>query len=333
MAALLQHAGRRAAAAAALAEAAAAPALSRALYAHAPAAAEAPPPPEASPKLVERLTADIKDPIQKQRLQDALRLPDEDARDLELYRLHNSSMDFQGHMILARVVEVDRKRVLMDTGLRLARMLRSELVPGSVVGSLERPDSQQQPRTPDERGRGPNMPGEVRVGDILRVYLEEAFTPESDSIVGSRQAAVELRHQAVWKELEARMRDKQTVKGRILNQLAGGYSVGIGGLVAFCPAHYCAPQTAKRVGELQDFRILVMKKHRNNVTVADARVDVDALQEKFRAHRAAQAAGRSPRDAKPSRQEVLQAGAELRQVLEIRDSTPLQDAPLPATTA
>lgn len=107
--------------------------------------------------------------------------------------------------------------------------------------------------------------------------------------------------------------------GRILNQLAGGYSVGIAGLVTFCPAVYCMPQTARRVGELQDFKILVMKKERNNVTVADARVDVEAALVAQQLRRQA-AAGRPPREVRPSQQEIRRVGEELRQVLNIRDS-------------
>jgi hypothetical protein len=39
--------------------------------------------------------------------------------------------------------------------------------------------------------------------------------------------------------------------GRIMNQLTGGYAVGVAGLVCFLPAQLCTPLTASRIGQLQ----------------------------------------------------------------------------------
>lgn len=39
--------------------------------------------------------------------------------------------------------------------------------------------------------------------------------------------------------------------GRVLNQLTGGYAVGVAGLVCFLPAAACHPFTASRIGKLQ----------------------------------------------------------------------------------
>ena len=44
--------------------------------------------------------------------------------------------------------------------------------------------------------------------------------------------------------------------GRILNAVWGGYAVGVAGLVGFIPAKQCARPTARRIGQLQKFRIL-----------------------------------------------------------------------------
>ena len=41
------------------------------------------------------------------------------------------------------------------------------------------------------------------------------------------------------------------VLGRVLNQLSGGYAVGVAGLVCFLPAMACHPSTASRIGQLQ----------------------------------------------------------------------------------
>ena len=140
----------------------------------------------------------------------------------------------------------------MHTGLRPARLLRSEVAPEAIVGTTRSSDDE--PRQP---GASPvlclvldrcrrarllqtaaacicaarclrrrslrrcrpapppraNGTGEIRVGDMLRVYLDEDETPEGDSLVSGAAAASRLRVEAIWKELEARQRRGQTVKG------------------------------------------------------------------------------------------------------------------------
>lgn len=57
-------------------------------------------------------TASIRYPLQRERLRAALALPEGEGQDMELFRLHNSSLPDrgQGHMVLARVTEVGRDR-------------------------------------------------------------------------------------------------------------------------------------------------------------------------------------------------------------------------------
>ena len=55
--------------------------------------------------------------------------------------------------------------------------------------------------------------GEVRVGDIVQVFLESVETPEGDMLVSGQQAAQERRFQAIWNELELRMKERGKVQG------------------------------------------------------------------------------------------------------------------------
>ncbi len=55
--------------------------------------------------------------------------------------------------------------------------------------------------------------GEVRVGDIVQVFLESVETPEGDMLVSGQQAAQERRFQAIWNELEQRMKQRDKVQG------------------------------------------------------------------------------------------------------------------------
>ena len=114
----------------------------------------------------------------------------------------------------------------------------------------------------------------MRPGDLVQVYLEHEETPEGDMLVSGQQAAVQRRVRAVWKELQERMRDGRTVKGRILNALPGGYSVGVAGLVCFLAHRATTKATARRIGDLQEFRIVRMTAARNNVMLEDNRLHV-----------------------------------------------------------
>lgn len=44
-----------------------------------------------------------------------------------------------------------------------------------------------------------------------------------------------------------------------MNAVWGGYAVGVAGLVGFIPAKQCARPTARRIGQLQKFRILEVR--------------------------------------------------------------------------
>lgn len=172
--------------------------------------------------------------------------------------MHNSSMAMAGRMIQAKVLQVDKKKILLDTGVKVAKIALSDITPDCIIS-----------RAPSAKRRGAR---EVRPGDVVQVYLEYEETPEGDMLVSGQQAAVQRRKQAVWKELEERAKTGKTVKGRVLNQLSGGYSVGVAGLICFLPTTRCGPGMAKRIGDLQEFKIMKMSPTKNNVILADPRL-------------------------------------------------------------
>jgi hypothetical protein len=186
--------------------------------------------------------------------------PSEIDSALQLFRLHNSSMKVSGgHMIKARVLEVDRKKITLDTGLKMAKIAVTDITPECIMEQMPSPDG------------SPRIPGEILAGDIVQVYLEHEETPEGDMLVSGQQAAVRRRVRAVWKELQDRMQDQKPVKGRILNSVAGGFSVGVAGLVCFLPNSLATPATTRKIGELQDFKVAQMNASRTNVVLSDSR--------------------------------------------------------------
>lgn len=174
----------------------------------------------------------------------------------ELFRLHNSSLDVsKGHMIQARVLSIDKRKVILDTGIAIAKVAVSDITPECILKPVD-----------DIKFR---KVGDIKVGDVVQVFLERKETPEGDMLVSGQQAAVQRRVRAVWRELQNRMHNEIKVKGRILNAVAGGFAVGVGGLVCFLPNSMATKATSRRIGELQDFRILQMNPARSNVVLQD----------------------------------------------------------------
>ena len=178
---------------------------------------------------------------------------------LALARLHNSmSPMLEGHMIKARVLQVGQKSFLLDTGISCVRIAASELTPECILQKAE-----------TEVDGTPRRREDIIPGDIVEVLLEQLDTPDGSMLVSGPQAAVQQRFRAVWHELCQSFVEKRPVKGRILNKVNGGYAVGIGGLVCFAPSRSVAPSTGRRIGVLQEFRIVQMKQDDYNVVVED----------------------------------------------------------------
>lgn len=175
---------------------------------------------------------------------------------LELFRLHNSSMKIsQGHMIKAKVAKIDKKKAILDTGVKFTTIGTHELTEDAI---LERKDGA--------------ASGPARVGDTVQVFLENIETPEGEMLVTGQESAVKRRTQAVWAELLERLKDGRPVKGRLLNSLAGGYSVGVAGIVCFLPNRNASKYTASRIGELSEYRVIQMNASRSNVVLEDCRL-------------------------------------------------------------
>lgn len=161
-------------------------------------------------------------------------------------------------MIKAMVVHKDKRKLILDTGVKYATIGLHEITPESI---LERSGE-------NLLSRGE----EAQVGDTLQVFLESVETPEGEMLVTGQQAAVKKRTKAVWAELLERLKDGKPVKGRLLNSLSGGYSVGVAGLVCFLPNRNASRITTSRIGELADYRVIQMNASRSNVVLEDCRL-------------------------------------------------------------
>lgn len=159
-------------------------------------------------------------------------------------------------MIKAKVIKKDKKKIILDTGVKMATIGVHEISPDSIL----------------EKGPGPRDDESVCVGDSVQVFLESVETPEGEMLVTGQESAVQRRTKAVWAELLERLKDGKPVKGRLLNSLAGGYSVGVAGIVCFLPNRNASKLTVSQIGELADYRVIQMNASRSNVVLEDCRL-------------------------------------------------------------
>lgn len=109
-------------------------------------------------------------------------------------------------------------------------------------------------------------------GEMLCSTLMIA-TRAGDSGVRKGVDGAASRRDDVFREIVRRFKGGEIVPGRVLNACNGGYSVGIGGHVAFAPMSGCPPWVARKIGVLQPFYIKSVEKvdkRESNILVVSA---------------------------------------------------------------
>jgi len=114
-------------------------------------------------------------------------------------------------------------------------------------------------------------PGEapqVEVGDEVEVYLRAAENARGEAVV-SREMA---RREEAWDRLEKAYADEARVEGAIFGRVKGGFTVDLGGAVAFLPGSQVDVRPVRDAGPLmnmkQPFQILKMDRRRGNIVVS-----------------------------------------------------------------
>jgi small subunit ribosomal protein S1 len=114
-------------------------------------------------------------------------------------------------------------------------------------------------------------PGEaptVAVGDKVEVYLERVENARGEAVVSREKA----RREAAWDRLEKAYADQTRVDGAIFGRVKGGFTVDLGGAVAFLPGSQVDVRPVRDAGPLmglkQPFQILKMDRRRGNIVVS-----------------------------------------------------------------
>ena len=151
---------------------------------------------------------------------------------------------FEGSVVTGRVVRLTDEYAIVDVGLK------SE---GRVALK--------------EFGL-PGQKSEVKPGDNIELYVER-YEDRDGSIVLSREKA---RREEAWTSLERAFEAQQRVNGTIYGRVKGGFTVDLGGAVAFLPGSQVDIRPVRDVGPLmgspQPFQILKMDRARGNIVVS-----------------------------------------------------------------
>ena len=114
----------------------------------------------------------------------------------------------------------------------------------------------------------PGEAPEIAVGDEVEVYLRSAENARGEAVI-SREMA---RREEAWDRLEKAYADDARVEGAIFGRVKGGFTVDLGGAVAFLPGSQVDVRPVRHAGPLmglkQPFQILKMDRRRGNIVVS-----------------------------------------------------------------
>ncbi len=151
---------------------------------------------------------------------------------------------FDGSVVTGRVVRLTDEFAVVDVGLKSeGRVALKEFGP-------------------------PGAKPEVKPGDLIELYVER-YEDRDGAIVLSREKA---RREEAWTNLEKAFEGNQRVNGAIYGRVKGGFTVDLGGAVAFLPGSQVDIRPVRDVGPLmgspQPFQILKMDRARGNIVVS-----------------------------------------------------------------
>jgi small subunit ribosomal protein S1 len=116
-----------------------------------------------------------------------------------------------------------------------------------------------------------SMPGQkadISVGDEVEVYVDRVENMNGEAVLSRDRA----RREAAWDKLEGEFSAGNRVEGVIFGRVKGGFTVDLGGAVAFLPGSQVDVRPVRDVGPLMDlaqpFVILKMDRRRGNIVVS-----------------------------------------------------------------
>ncbi len=150
----------------------------------------------------------------------------------------------EGSVVKGRVVAIENDFAIIDVGMK-------------TEGKIATKEFAQ-----------PGKASELKVGDTVEVYLERIENALGEAVLSRDKA----RREEAWTSLEAMSTKNERVDGVIFGRVKGGFTVDLGGAVAFLPGSQVDVRPIRDVGPLmnvsQPFQILKMDRRRGNIVVS-----------------------------------------------------------------
>jgi small subunit ribosomal protein S1 len=150
----------------------------------------------------------------------------------------------EGSVVKGRIVSIENDFAIIDVGLK-------------TEGKIAVKEFAQPGKTND-----------VKVGDTVEVYLERIENAMGEAVLSRDKA----RREEAWTRLEQMANKNERVEGVIFGRVKGGFTVDLGGAVAFLPGSQVDVRPIRDVGPLmnvsQPFQILKMDRRRGNIVVS-----------------------------------------------------------------
>jgi len=114
----------------------------------------------------------------------------------------------------------------------------------------------------------PGQKAEIKIGDEVEVYVDRVENSAGEAMLSRDRA----RREAAWDKLEGEFSAGNRVEGVIFGRVKGGFTVDLGGAVAFLPGSQVDIRPVRDVQPLMDlpqpFQILKMDRRRGNIVVS-----------------------------------------------------------------
>ena len=114
----------------------------------------------------------------------------------------------------------------------------------------------------------PGQPPEISIGDTVEVYLEKVEGTRGEALLSREKA----RREEAWDRLEKASGKDEKVDGVIFGRVKGGFTVDLGGAIAFLPGSQVDVRPIRDTNSLmnfsQPFQILKMDRRRGNIVVS-----------------------------------------------------------------
>jgi len=150
----------------------------------------------------------------------------------------------EGSVVRGRIIDIQNDAVVVDVGLK------------------------SEGRIDMREFSTPGQGAEVRIGDEVDVFVDRMEDRNGETVLSREKA----RREEAWVELEQSHKKEERVTGVIFGRVKGGFTVDLGGAVAFLPGSQVDIRPVRDVGPLMDtpqpFMILKMDRARGNIVVS-----------------------------------------------------------------